>query len=144
MVGDDAIEAQLPRPLHDSKRADAGVHANEHGESLGARPFDDFRAHAVAVPHAMRNVMVRLCADELQGSVEDDDGHGAVDVVVTVDENLFPLLDGLQNAADRCVHREHTKRIVEMIQAGREKKAGGRIVLDAAQREQPRKKRGSA
>jgi hypothetical protein len=82
-----------------------------------------------------------LRADQLQGGVEDNDGHGAVYVIIAVNENFFAVRDCLVDAPDRRVHGEHMERVVEMAESGREESPGGSGVANATQRKQARQQR---
>ena len=63
--------------------------------------LDHLVAHAVAFADAVRHVVVDLAAANLQRGLQDDDGGGAVHVVVAIDEDGLAALDGGAQALDR-------------------------------------------
>ena len=52
--------------------------------------LDHFVAHAVAFEDAVRHVILGLAAAQLDDGLEDDDGGGAVHVVVAIDKTVSP------------------------------------------------------
>src|SRR5208283_2306823 len=98
VVGDDQVDPSALRGFGSGKGADAGIHAdNDPNAALGGL-LDDLIAHAIAFADAMRDVVVHRSAAELQGRFENDDGGGAVHVVVAVDEDGLAALDGSAQA----------------------------------------------
>ena len=100
MVGDDQVHAQPPRGLGRSESADAHVHADDEPDARRGRALDDVVAHVVAFADAVRHVKIGRAAAELNGGLENDDGGGAIDVVVAVDQDWFFVLDGGFEAVD--------------------------------------------
>ena len=88
------------------------------------RPLDHLVAHAVAFADAVRHVELDLAAAELDRGLEDDDGGGAVHVVVAVDKDGLAALDGGSQALDGGTQSGHEIRRVEMCERGREEFAG--------------------
>ena len=62
----------------------------------------------------MRHVKIGRAAREFDGRFEDDDGGGAIDVVVAVNQHFLFALDGGFQAIQRRLHSAHLERIVKM------------------------------
>ena len=62
----------------------------------------------------MWDVEVGCASAELNRGLQDDDGHGAVHVIVAVDENGFFAFDGGVDAIDRCAEASHPVGSVQM------------------------------
>ena len=102
MVGDDEVEAEPARGFSFSKGAHAGVDG------------DDQRARLRRGPPQARSIACRsrragdaehgsatCAAEHFNGGFEQDDGNGAVDVVVAVEEDGLARGDGALDAARR-------------------------------------------
>ena len=70
--------------------------------SAAAR-LDDIAAHVIAVANAVGNVKVRSPATKFNRGFQNDDGGGAVDIVVAINENRFFALDGSIQPLDGCL-----------------------------------------
>jgi len=98
--------------------------------------FKDGGLKSVALAEAVGNVKAGFAAEHLDGGFEKDDGGGAVDVVVAVEEDGFFVADGALKAFDGGGHAEHEKGIVEVSDFWiQECVCGGRF-RDAAGNEQ--------
>ena len=100
--------------------ANAGVDADDEADACGGGLLDDLVAHAVAFADAVRHVELDLAAAELERGLEDDDGGGAVDVVVAIDKDGFAALDGGAQALDGGAQSGHEIGRMEMGERGRE------------------------
>ncbi len=76
----------------------------------GGRALDHIVAHVVAFANAVRHVEVGRAAAEFNRSLQNDDGHGAVDVVVAVDQNGLFAFDGGVDAVDGGAQAESSDR----------------------------------
>ena len=86
----------------------------------GCGLLDDFVTHAVAFADAVRHVEFDFAAAELQRGLEDNDGGGAVHVVVAIDEDGFAALDGGAQTVDSGTQSGHEVGRMEMGQRRRE------------------------
>jgi hypothetical protein len=136
VVGDDEVEAEAARGFSFRECAHASVDGDDNAHTFGVSCFKDAGLHSVAIAQAMRNVKAHISAEHLDGGFKQDNGNGAVDVVIAVEENGLARGDGALDALDGGGHSEHEKGIVEVgrlwIQEG--KSFGG--CGDAARNEQ--------
>ena len=65
-----------------------------------------------------------VAAAKPDGGDEKDNGHGAVDIVVAVDENLFVTVDGAFETRDGLGHVAESQGVVKLVERGMEKAAG--------------------
>ncbi len=136
MVGDDEVEAEAARGFSFSEGAHAGVDGDDEADAVGVGGFEHARLHAVAVAQAMGNMKADDAAKHFDGGFEQDDGDGAVDVVVAVEEDGLARGDGAFEALDGGGHAEHEKGIVEVGRLGIEEGEGLGGRGDAARNEQ--------
>jgi hypothetical protein len=76
--------------------------------------FQDAGLQAVALEQAVRDVEAAFAAEHFDGSLEQDYGSGAVDVVVTIEKDGLVVGDCGFKAVNSSRHAEHEKRIVEV------------------------------
>ena len=50
-----------------------------------------------------------------QELIDEGDGSGAVDIVITVNEDAFPITQSLIKTVNRTIHISHEERIVQVI-----------------------------
>ena len=79
--------------------ANAGIHADDQLHACARGRLHHFGPHAVAVPQPVRHVKICDAAGQFDGLVQDDDGGGAVHVVIAVDQDLFAVADGARKRA---------------------------------------------
>ena len=94
MVGHDEINAESLRRFGRRECANAHVNADDQANAGRGRAFDHVIAHVVALANTVGDVEVRRSATELDRSLQDDDRHGAVDVVVAIDQDGFFAFNG--------------------------------------------------
>jgi hypothetical protein len=82
---------------------------------------------------------IRAGGEHFDGGFEQDDGDGAVDVVVAIEEDRLARGDGALNALDCDGHAEHEKGIVEVGRLGIQESESFGGGGDAARYEQLRK-----
>ena len=73
-----------------------------------------------------------MTTKHLDGSFEEDDGGGAVHVVVAVEEDGFFLINCPLDAIDGRAHAEHEEGIVQLRGIGVEEGVGFAGIVDAA------------
>ena len=122
MVGHDAVHAQFARPRQHGVLANAGVHADDHAEALGRGLLNHRHAHAVAIGKPVRDVSLHLRAQHAQRREQHHHRHGAVHIVVTVNQNFFVLLQSAAQTRDGLAHAGHELRRVEVPEAGVKKR----------------------
>jgi hypothetical protein len=86
----------------------------------------------------MGNVEAGDSAEHFDGGLEQDNGGGAVDVVVAVEKDGLAAVDGGFKAGDGGSHAEHQRWIVQMIDGGVKKGEGRGWRVDAAGEKQLR------
>ena len=87
MVGDDQVQAEAARGFSLGKGAHAGIDGDDQADALGMRRFQHARLQAVALAQAVRNVEAGNAAEHLDGCFEQDDGGGAVHIIIAVEQN---------------------------------------------------------
>ncbi len=142
VIRDDKVEAEAARGFSFSECAHAGVDGDDNTHAFGVGCFEDAGLHAIAVAEAMRDVKadeVRAGGEHFNCGFEQDDGNGAIDVVVAIEKDWLARGDGAFDAFDGGGHAEHEKGIVEVGRFGIEKSRGLGGGGDAARNEQLRK-----
>ena len=124
MIRDDEVEAETTRGFSLSEGAHAGVDGDDNTNAIGVSRFEHARLHAVAIAQAMGNVKADFTAQHFDGGLEQDDGDGAVDVVVAIEKDGLVCRDGAFEALDRNGHSEHEEGIVKMRRLGVEEGEG--------------------
>ena len=104
------------RFVRSGKGANAGVHADDEPHALGCSACEHLSLHAVAVAQAMRDVKADGAAEDLDGGLKQDDGGGAVHVVVAVDEDRLACRDGLLDARDCVGHAMQSVGVEQMVE----------------------------
>ncbi len=123
MVRDDDVDAQATRLFDDEIRADAGIDADDQGDSSGGGFLDHFAAHSVAIAQAVWDVEGRFAAQQFDSFFQDDDGAGAIDVVVAVKQDRFVLGDSAMQAFNGQIHVFESMGGMQIGQSGGEKAA---------------------
>jgi hypothetical protein len=124
MIGDDDIEREFGGAPHHFGGANARIHADNQRDALGRGGFDHFRPHAIAILQPVGNVGVHIAAGQPDGGGEKHHGHGAVHIVVAVDENFFVGTDGPFQTRGGFRHVAQRQRVVKLVKRGMEKAAG--------------------
>src|SRR5205085_10399628 len=94
--------------------------------------FDDLGPHAVAVLETVGNVKIGDAAGDLDGALENDDGGGAVDIVIAVDKNFLFIANGARQTFESAIHAAQGERIVEIVERRAKKTPGGVSVAKAS------------
>jgi hypothetical protein len=128
VIGDDEVEAETARGFSFSEGAHASVDGDDDADAIGVSSFKNAGLHAVAVAQAVRDVKSDEIAPgagkHFNGGFEQDDGDGAVNVVIAVEKDGFAGGDGVFDALDGDGHSEHEKGIVEVRRFGIQKGEG--------------------
>jgi hypothetical protein len=66
----------------------------------------------------MRDVKADEAAEHFNGGFEQDDGNGAVNIVVAIEKDWLARGDGAFDALDGGGHSEHEKGVVEVRRLG--------------------------
>ena len=136
VVGDDQVDSETLRSFGGREGADAHVNANDQVNARRSGALDHVIAHVVAFAKAVRHVEVGGAAAEFNCGLQNNDRHGAICVVVAVDEHGFFTLDGGIDAINRGAQARHALGGMQM-RKGRRKIAVGRIqIVDAAVHQQ--------
>src|SRR5579872_4113463 len=120
------------RGLGGGEGADAHIDADDEANACLGRALDYVVAHVVAFANAVRNVEIGGASAEFDGGFQDDDRHGAVYVVVAVDEHRLFAFDGGFNSVDGGAEARHLLGCVEVIERGIEIAGGGFGISHAA------------
>src|SRR5580700_2566880 len=118
MVGNDQVHAEASRGVCGGKGANAGIDADDQLYSCRCSTFNHIAAQVVAFFDPVRDVEVGSAAAQLDCSLEDDDGSGAVHVIITVDEDAFFAFDGGVDAVNSSLHARHEVGRVKMGERG--------------------------
>jgi hypothetical protein len=138
VVGDDEIQAKLPRPAGRLHAADAAVHGDDEPRPVRVKPLDRGRLQTVSVAHPLGDEVHHVGAGKFERPAEDDGRGDAVHVVVTVHGNPLAPGNRRQDALDGVVHAGEAERVMEVVERRREEPAGGVEIAQAADGEQPR------
>ncbi len=136
MVGDDQVDAEALRGFGGGEGADAHVDADDEANACGCGAFDHIVAQIVAFANAVRHVKIGGASAEFDCRFQDDDRHGAIDVVVAVDEDGFFSFDGGVDAVDGGAKAEHFFGCVQMIERREQEASCGVGIGDATTDEQ--------
>ena len=101
MIGDNQIYPETMCSLRRSESAYTRIHTDNQMNARARGALDDITPQVVTFLDAMGHVEVGRAPAQLDRRFQDDDGGGAVDVVVAVDEDGFAGADGLLDARDR-------------------------------------------
>ena len=124
VIGDDEVQAQPARGFGLGKGAHAGVDGDDQAHALGVGRFQHARLQAVALAQPVGHVKARHAAEHLDGRLEQDDGGGAVHVVVAVEQHRLAVRDGPLQPFDGRGHAQHEEWIVKMSEFGIEEGEG--------------------
>ncbi len=130
VVGDNEIHPKGFCFFGCGEGADAGVNTDDEADTGGGGLSEDAGLHAVAFAQAVGDVVgddggFVFGGDPLDGSLEEDGGGGAVDVVIAVDEDWFGGPDRPLDAGYGQVHAEHEHGVVEIVDGWVEEGLGG-------------------
>ena len=117
MVSDDEVEAEAAGGFCFGKGSHAGVDGDDEADAFCVCSFKDAGLEAIPLAEAVGDMkpdeIASGACEHFNGGLEQDNGGGAVDVVVAVEEDGFARGDGGFEAMDRSCHAEHEKGIVE-------------------------------
>src|ERR1700686_3941262 len=107
MVGYDQVDSEALRGFRGREGADAHVDADDEANARRGGALDDIVAHVVAFTNAMRHGEVGRAPAEFDRRLQNDERHGAIDVVIAVNEDRLYALNGGINAIDGCAEAGH-------------------------------------
>ncbi len=140
MIGDDQVDAEPLRGLGRSKRADAHIDTDDEANARGSRALDHIVAQVVALANAVGHMKVRRASAEFDGSLQDDDRHRAIYVVVAIDQDGLFAFDGRVDAIDGDTQASHLLGCMQMSNRREEETSSVVSVCQAAADEQARKR----
>jgi len=94
VVADDDLDPQLPRPAQLLVGGAAGVHGHQHRHPGLPRVLHQARGHPVAVAHPVGHERFHHGAELAQAVGEEGGAADAVGIVVAVDHDPLPRIDG--------------------------------------------------
>src|SRR5205807_4727558 len=109
MVRNNQVDPQAVRGFGGSKGTDAHIYADDEADPRRCGTLDDIVAQIIAFANAVGNMKVGAAAAELNGGLQNDDRHRAIDVVVAVDENGLFAFDGRCNTLYRDAQAAHLR-----------------------------------
>ena len=136
MVGDDEVQAKAAGGFGLGKGSHAGIDCNDEPSAFGIRGFEHARLQAVALEQPVGHMEAGDSAEHLDSRLEQDDGGGAVHVVVAVEQYRLARGDGPLQPCDSSVHAQHEEGIVKVGDFGIEEGEGFRRLSDAAGHQQ--------
>src|SRR5215467_7550292 len=104
MVGDDDVEPALPRLGDLGDGGDAAVDGENESAAVVCEPGERLTADAVTLVEAAREVPGDVGTELAQEQDGEGGGGDPVDVVVAVDADPAPLLDGSPNLRAGSLH----------------------------------------
>ena len=114
MVGDDEVEAEIARCFSLGKGAHAGVNRDDETNACRVRFFKHAGLQSIAFAQAVRHMKASFAAQHFNSGLEQNDGGGAVHIVVAVEQNRLMARDGRFKAFDGRSHAQHEEGIVEL------------------------------
>src|SRR5271170_2562241 len=132
VVGDDQIHTEASCGVGGSKGSNAGIDADDELNTGSRGPLDDIAPQVIAFLDAMWNVELGSTAAKFDRRFQNDDGGGAVDVIVAIDENAFFALDGGVDAINGSFHAQHQIGRMKLSERRIEKTLGGLRISDSA------------
>ena len=115
VVGDDHVGASRERVCDLAVGSDARVHRDDEVGALVNEVIDRALAHAVALSHAVGDVVADIRAHRREVKIQDADRGHAVHIVVAVDHDLFLVGKRPFDAGDCLIHVEQQHRRVQKL-----------------------------
>ncbi len=91
-----------------------GVHCDYEARAIGVSLFQHTRLQAVTLAQPVRHVEARDSAEHLDGRLEEDNGGGAVHVIVAVKQHRLTGGDGSLQPGYGFIHTQHKQRVMKM------------------------------
>ena len=96
------------------KGADTHIDADDQPNPCGRSALNNIATHVITFADAVGDVEIASTSAEFDSCLQDNDGHGAVNVVVAINENWFFAVDGGVNAIHSGLQTCHQERRVQM------------------------------
>ena len=133
MVDDDEIDAAGGEPGGLFMRTGAAVEGDdERGLAFGENAVESVAAQSVAFGFAEGQEPSGLESKRGEEAVEDGEGSDAIDVIVTIEHDIFASFDGEGDAAGCIGHARGVERIGQRGEAGVEELIGFAGIGDTA------------
>ena len=132
MVADNHVYALLPGIFNLVYSLDAAVKSNDEPETVLRREVYSLVGNAVSFVVAVGDVEIHFVGESLDEGEHEGDGCGSVNVVVSVNQNLFPAPYGVVQTPDGLVHVLHQEWVMKIVEAGTEECTGFLECLYAA------------
>ena len=121
VVRNNDVHAQTAGKFYLFRGGNAAVYGNHQGNTLGGEFFHRLLIHTVAFLHTVGDIrgadqtlIPKITGQQTQGS-------DAVHVIVSVDQHVFFICDGLMNPDNGFVHIRHGHGVAHCVGAGVEK-----------------------
>ncbi|TPW16976.1 MAG: hypothetical protein FD129_554 [bacterium] len=118
MIEDDEIDAGIARRQRRLDRRDAAIDADDEARTPFGGGGEAGRADPVAVAHPVRQEVADLPPHHAQHAHQEGGADHPVDIVVAVDQDRFPGIDGAPGSFGGGGHVGKLERVVEGFQAG--------------------------
>ena len=116
--------AQARGSFRGGEVAYAGVDADHQAHASPGCRRQHLLLHAVALAQAVGHMEIDLAAEHLERRLEQDDGGGAIHVIVAIDEDGLLGCDRRLHPGDGRGHALHGVRIEQVFDAGVKKEIG--------------------
>src|SRR5688572_28794462 len=101
MIGDDQLEPKQSCFIRLFNAGNAAVNRDDGRNAVGSDFSKSFLVEAITVFESMRDMEIDLRPEVLEARQKDRGASNAIHVVVAVDANLLPGVDGREDAVDR-------------------------------------------
>jgi len=114
VVGHDEIETQSAGRLGLGKGPHAGIDRDDQANAFRKSRFKHARLQPVTLLEPVRHVKADRAAEHLDGGLQQDNGSGAVHVVIAVKQNSLMVCDGAFQPLDSHCQSQHEEGIVKV------------------------------
>jgi hypothetical protein len=132
MISNDQVEAKFTGDFGLDHRGDAAIDGDGHGGAGGDRLTQMFGREAVTITQAQRDKVIDFGAKSPQPFDEESRTADAIDIIITVNSDLFPCPYGSDKARYRSLHLAEEKGVGEILQTRIEKIPGSRQISATA------------
>ena len=138
MVRDDQVHPQVACPRGGFRRANAAIHRDDQPRTVLVQPIDRRPLQTVAVAEPLRDEVHHVGAKQFERATQNHRRRHAVHVVVAVDGDAVFRFNCAEDALYGRAHVGQPERVVEILEARRQK--APRVIKGAksTDTEQPR------
>jgi hypothetical protein len=140
MIGDNEIHAQPLRGLRRREGANAHVHADDEANSRSGCALDHIVAQIVALTNTVRDMKIRRASAKFDGSLQDDDRHRSIHVVIAIDQDGFLAFDSGIQTVDGGAQASHQLGCMQVSERRSEEARSGVSICQAAANKQLRQR----